>query len=224
MSGFWSAGLGASAIPDSVTNRWPHVEGSGSTLGDSIGTLDMSISGATWVSGDGADGYHLDYNGSGDVTSVSVSNEVESETQSVYGWFNPDGFGGERYFVSADTPDGFGAWWIRSEDGTLSANWLGLSAEVQSSSITSNAWQFIGASLSRNGALDVYLATASDQSIAHIGSDSVADSNPRSTDNFYFSEDGSYNGQSDDVYYVKGTKFIESDFQSEFDRTKGNYS
>ena len=45
------------AIPDSGgTHQWNHLENGGTTLGDSIGTLDATINGATWTSGLGTGG------------------------------------------------------------------------------------------------------------------------------------------------------------------------
>jgi hypothetical protein len=75
MVGFWSAGLGASAIPDSAIGHWTHSEGSGTELADSIGTNPGAINGASWASGTWVDGYALDYGGgSHDVTFDADSN------------------------------------------------------------------------------------------------------------------------------------------------------
>jgi len=39
------------ALPDSVTNRWPSDEGSGTTLADSLGDTDISLTFNRWASG-----------------------------------------------------------------------------------------------------------------------------------------------------------------------------
>ena len=60
-----------SDIPDSVVNQWPHDEGSGTTLNDNEGTVDGTISGATWTSdNDAVGGYYLYYDGTDDHTSL----------------------------------------------------------------------------------------------------------------------------------------------------------
>lgn len=48
MSLFYSAGLG-NAIPDGVDHRWKMVEGSGSGLGNAVGSVSATLNG-TWVS------------------------------------------------------------------------------------------------------------------------------------------------------------------------------
>jgi hypothetical protein len=56
-----------SAIPDSVVNRWPLDEGSGTTARDSVGGSDVSLNGPTWVSdADAIGGYLLSFDGSDD--------------------------------------------------------------------------------------------------------------------------------------------------------------
>ena len=59
-------------IPDSGgTHQWNHLEKGGTTLGDAIGTLDATIDGATWTSGLGTGGAHLDYDGVDDDSVLS---------------------------------------------------------------------------------------------------------------------------------------------------------
>lgn len=68
-----------SEYPNSAIHRWAHDEGSGSTLGDSIGSNDGSISGATYVSvSDAQGGFVLDYDGSNDQTSASAVPEASA--------------------------------------------------------------------------------------------------------------------------------------------------
>lgn len=55
--------LTVSAIPDSVVNRWPINEGSGTTFADAVGTADGTWFGGTWVADSnfiGGYGYSLD--------------------------------------------------------------------------------------------------------------------------------------------------------------------
>jgi len=52
------------AIPDSVTNRWPMDEGSGTTLADDVGSTNANLVGGTWVSDTSSvGGSHTDYDG-----------------------------------------------------------------------------------------------------------------------------------------------------------------
>lgn len=72
MSLFYSAGQFGAAIPDSEgMHQWNHDEASGSTLTDSIGSLDGSITGATWQTDAGAGDSYLDYDGVDDRTLIS---------------------------------------------------------------------------------------------------------------------------------------------------------
>jgi len=65
------------AIPDSAINRWTISEGSGTTVGDSIGNNDVSLSGPTWESvSDAQDGSELSFDGSDDSATGSTVSEV----------------------------------------------------------------------------------------------------------------------------------------------------
>lgn len=72
------------SIPDSAVHRWKYSEGSGSTVADSIGTSDGTVSGATWVSGTYQAGYALDGDGTDDV--------VVTDTLGTYGSDMSSGF------------------------------------------------------------------------------------------------------------------------------------
>lgn len=57
-------------IPCSARNRWKYDEGSGSTVADSIGSADGTITGATWISGTYIGDYALDFDGTDDYVDV----------------------------------------------------------------------------------------------------------------------------------------------------------
>lgn len=83
------------AIPDSGgTHQWDHGEGTGSTLADSIGSLDGAINGATWVSV--GQGYFLDYDGGDDYTDLgsgstsAFTHFTELGTGTWFAIVNPD--------------------------------------------------------------------------------------------------------------------------------------
>jgi hypothetical protein len=215
-------------IPSSIEYRWPHNEGSGTTLGDSIGGIDMTIHGSDWVSGEGAGGYHLNHDGSNNYVNTGLSGQLSNPTQTTYGWVNPDNWqGGDQYFWAVDQDSsGNSAWWVRVESGSVSFRWLGLGAEVRTTALTDNSWQFFAASVTENGTLDAYHADVSDSSITAVGSAS-AGTGPRDAQAFGIGANGNggfkFDGQTDDIYYTSQKKFTESEFQSEFERTKGNY-
>lgn len=83
-------------VPDSGgTHQWNHLEKGGTTLGDSIGTLDATINGATWTSGLGTGGTHLDYDGVDDDSVLSggaseFTHFTDAGTGTFFTWINPD--------------------------------------------------------------------------------------------------------------------------------------
>ena len=94
------------AIPDSVEHRWSLSEGGGTTAADSVGSNDMSISGATWISGDYVDGYALDPDGSDDYGLVSTfydSNNVVDHGLA----FTIDGLTQDATNIMGTRSDGF---------------------------------------------------------------------------------------------------------------------
>ena len=107
-----------SAIPDSGgTHQWNHDEGSDTTLGDVIGSLDGSINGASWQSGAGTKDTHLDYNGDDDHTDLGSQSRVAfkhftSDKQgTLFCWINPSNVSGLSAFWGATAANdniGFG--------------------------------------------------------------------------------------------------------------------
>ena len=95
--------VGIDAIPDSQgTHQWNHDEGSGTTLGDAIGSLDGSISGATWLTDAGAGDAYLDYDGSDDTTELGTVSQsefthfTENAQGTIFAWINPDATDSDR--------------------------------------------------------------------------------------------------------------------------------
>ena len=65
-----------SAIPDSVDNHWPVQDGETSTTVDTIGEVDLSVSGATLVSDSGAaDGHYYEFDGLDDTLVLDDSGD-----------------------------------------------------------------------------------------------------------------------------------------------------
>ena len=96
-----------STIPDSGgTHQWNHLENGGTTLGDSIGTLDATINGATWTSGLGTGGGHLDYDGVDDDSVLSggaseFTHFTDAGTGTFFTWINPDTLDDSRVILGS---------------------------------------------------------------------------------------------------------------------------
>jgi len=74
-------------IPDSVTDQWPMDEGSGTALGNDIGTVDASLTSATWVAASKyTGGYATDYDGVDDYWSVDSRIDVNGQQWGVAFW------------------------------------------------------------------------------------------------------------------------------------------
>jgi len=116
------------AIPDSGgTHQWNHKEGSGTTLGDAIGSLNGTINGATWQTGAGTENTYLQYDGTDDHTALGSASQTEfehfanAETGTFFAWVNPDS--------SADAQCLFGNSFTGNTDGfgfgISSGSWVG---------------------------------------------------------------------------------------------------
>jgi len=78
-----------SAIPDWVTNRFRLDEGSGSTVDDSVGSIQATLNGPTWVSNaSGTGGFWIDLDGADDWW-VTDQFAINQQQYTVAGWINP---------------------------------------------------------------------------------------------------------------------------------------
>ena len=107
------------AIPDSGgTHQWNHLENGGTTLGDSIGTLDATINGATWTSGLGTGGGHLVYDGANDDSVLSggaseFTHFTDAGTGTFFTWITPDTLADSRVILgSTATTTEVGAYFL----------------------------------------------------------------------------------------------------------------
>jgi len=97
-----SVGVG-SAETDSAIHQHKLDEGSGSTAADSIGSLDGSVDGASWVSvADLVGGFGLDFDGSNDKLDLgsTISEVGVNEQFSIGMTINPDNTSGDQYLYS----------------------------------------------------------------------------------------------------------------------------
>lgn len=87
------------AISDIVINQLTVSEGSGSTVGDSIGSADATVNGPDWVTGTYKDNYALQRNGSGqvedfDATYLQTAGNITGPWTVIYTVENPVSTGG----------------------------------------------------------------------------------------------------------------------------------
>lgn len=79
-------------VPDGVTSHWRFGEGSGTTVADSEGSEDLSLSGPTWQSdSDSLDGNHLSFDGTDDEATASNTNNIFTDVSqlTVFVTFQP---------------------------------------------------------------------------------------------------------------------------------------
>jgi len=199
----FSAGLN---LPN-VIYRWKMDEGTGATVNDSVGSLDGTITGATWVSdSDSVGGSHLDFDGSDDHIDLgSVTNEPQT---TIAFWVNMDAFG-------ANNNSDFIIFW--SQNGGVDTGMMvlfdaqrlrvniGSSQAILSSALSTNVWYHIGLSYFSNGTVESTIYDASTQiettnSLTNVSNGTINNG----TREFYLMEDtygGSVNadGSLDDV-------------------------
>lgn len=73
-------------IPDSLTNRWPVDEGSGSTLADNEGSIDATLESGSWTADSNAiGGYNISLDGSADYISLPSDSALEPGSED-YTW------------------------------------------------------------------------------------------------------------------------------------------
>jgi len=96
-----------SAIPDSVVNRWPLDEGSGSTAADAVEANDLTINGATWQSqSDAIGGYQLSLDGTDDNLEGSTMSEISKNNAfSVAITISTDNFNNRQTVVNHQLSD-----------------------------------------------------------------------------------------------------------------------
>ena len=232
-----SDGSVISDIPDSVSNRWPHNEGSGTTLGDSIGSINGSINGPSWVTGSGGEGSaYLDYDGVDDETDFSNNaSHFDHDTQSWMLWVNPDDITTNRAYIRyndsaedlliwnrGDTANGRLECFMDDADG-------GSDLETGADGVlSSGVWNFVTVVLDNMNQVAVYHAVASDTDVGAPISTQNYDQGLDSTISsvaFGLRDDGTdgHDGGMDDVLFCQGSAIPESDIEEWFDSTKQSY-
>lgn len=113
------------AIPDSgLMHRWPFDEGSGTTVNDSEGDIDGTITGATWVSGTGNGDSYLDFDGEDDIVEYGRVFPDSWDELTVSVWTdNIDSDGSNDYVVKHDSEGSAGSGFILRQSDTTEFEW-----------------------------------------------------------------------------------------------------
>ena len=97
-----------SGIPDSGgTHQWNFDEASGSTVADSIGSLDGEINGASWQTDLGAGDAYLSFDGTDDFVDLDTASQsafthfTENGEGTLFAWVNPDAVDNIRAIFSS---------------------------------------------------------------------------------------------------------------------------
>jgi len=230
----------AAQIPNAVGHRWKADEGSGSTVGDSIGTGDLSYNGS-WGSGEGNGNAYLQFDGSNDRAFLGTS-DFDFDDFSWAMWFNPETLGlGQNMVTNEQGPtNGFnyavGIGVLGGSSGALGlfGNDMdgGSNINIETSSVTSGNWQFVAFTGDNGTELTMYYADKNDSSITKVGSQNYDTGLKRTCDGITFGADDDndfssferfYDGKLDDVMAAMGTALTQNQIQDIFDITKNNY-
>lgn len=134
-----SDGIVETELTKQADHIWYMDEGSGSTVGDSEGTEDGSISSASWVSGDGAGGVQLDFSDDNGV--VEFGEIMQDETKLTFSaWCIHDGSTGQ-YLAHQAVTDGLVVWTDSDDTGSWMVTWDGTSESSEPA--TTNEWVLV---------------------------------------------------------------------------------
>lgn len=145
-------------IPDSAVARWTADEGSGSTLGDSIGSADATLQGPSWETstvkvGDAA----LNYNGTDDYSELDAGRRsfVSSGAWTVTAWIYPNNVTGRNAvtggWIETDNWDSpLNSWII---DNGVMQFWddADYAWRTANTSLSTDTWYFVGLRYSGSG-------------------------------------------------------------------------
>jgi len=228
------------AIPDSGgTHQWDTDEGSGSTLTDTIGSLDGSINGATWTTGEGTGGVYLDYDGTddfvdfGSASQSGLSHWSNDGAGTLLFWVYPrSGMDGDiQPIIAVDVGESSNTFDLGFQDGGLrfESNGGDLYQIRDVGSMVIDEWQVIAASAD-GSELSLYHATAPDYDLVEEATDSAGSTSSGDLgDNVVLGRDN--NGGSPqrhwdgriDWGFNDDVSRSQSDLQSLVDDTKGFY-
>lgn len=237
--------LTRNAIPASGgTHQWNHGEGSGTTLTDSIASLDGSINGSTWISGAGTNDVHLKYDGEDDYTDLGSDSRskfrhfVEDGEGTIFYWTKPDQISTRVSAISSSlsTSDvGVSIEYNWNSDGEI--RWMSVNRNKEiwdtqgtNSALIADEWQPIAVTVDGSTA-HVYQGNPSDDySVSEVAADTfstddlissnldhnVALGRHQQSSDFYF--DGAM-----DLLFIDTAVWSQSEIQSFAEDSKGYY-
>ena len=139
-----------SAIPASVTNRWPMDEGSGSTLGDDQGSQSASLVGGSWESDSQAvGGYRTSYGGTDGYWETDSAFGVNGQEYTGMTWIRLPTIESTRHWLAAEDGNGRNGWAIGT-DGNNDLRLVHTTSTFQvattvSVSLSTDTWYFVAA-------------------------------------------------------------------------------
>jgi len=245
MSFLNSAGLFDAITDSGGTHQWNTTQGSGTTLTDSIGTLDGDINGATWTTGKGTKNVHLDYDGSNDTTNFGSASQselrhfIEDGTGTILQWIRPDSTSTRFTSIGSELSSstvGFGVEYNVSKAGEV--RWVGLNGsgsdlwDARSGDVlVSGEWQVVAMTVNGSGDALIYHAEdSSGYTLTQEASDSYDTSRRVSSDLDDNVSLGFVTGQSDfhfdggiDLTFIDNSEQSQSVLQAFVDDTKQFY-
>jgi len=223
-------------IPDNLLDhRWPMDEGSGSSAADVIGSLDLTLNGATWGSGEGRGGSYLEFDGSNDFAFNDNNSAYNVDTLTIAVWFNANVNNENQTLITFPDTNDFRAAHLLDLRDTGNLRWVipGGSGTITTSAWSINEWQFTAATAhNANNEVKLYYADVNDTTVTTVGTDSYSPSNrtPSAIGLGALYDDGSnsvfgnfLNGELDNAMGSFGTALSDADVQQIFDATKGDY-
>lgn len=175
------------AIPDSGgTHQYNATAGSGTTLTDSIGSLNGSINGATWKSEAGAKDAYLDYDGTDDRTEITGSasdlGHFINGHGTLFAWIKPtaDQYGNFLDSGGIGTGNSGLVGITRQSDGSLrttanNQNGDGM-WDISPSDKLSQNWRAVA--MTADGSKARLFKTDSNDTVSQIGSESISNTQP----------------------------------------------
>lgn len=174
----YSSGGSYSSLPSSTQNYWPADEGSGTTVADFQASNDITLeSGVSWVSGAGAGGYHLEFDGSNNSYATATSTPITgSQNRTLGAWVNlntndadlvlsnwgTEGSNGRRYTLYTSRSGGSNGLRIEvAGDGYTSAlvpatnSWVFVALVLDGSTLGDHTLYLDGSTESASGTLSI---------------------------------------------------------------------
>ena len=162
--------VGMGAIPDSAIHQYPTDEGSGTTLGDNVGSADGTISGASWDDTEGGKGgWVLDYDGDDDQTDISsaADRQLDALTLSTWVKVQTDEAGPGVVALGEFGQDEVALLNIQGDGEIRFVMQVDGSQESVTTNFNPNEWQYVVGSFDVNDNLRIYINGSLEASASH---------------------------------------------------------